>query len=129
MTQILANKRVLVLEDEPLISMSLVDALEEAGCVVVGPAYSASQAFDLIANQGIDAAVLDVNLGSGATSAPVADALVKLGVPFVFATGHGEDGLRSIDRQRPRVDKPYYGPTVVAAIVEALDSADQDKQG
>ena len=37
MTQALAGKRVLVLEDEPLIAMVLVDILEEAGCTVVGP--------------------------------------------------------------------------------------------
>ena len=37
----------------------------------------------------LDIAVLDVNL-SGETSFPIADALRRKGVPFVFATGYGE---------------------------------------
>ena len=49
MTEELAGKRVLVLEDEPLIAMVLVDILEEAGCTVVGPAHDAEQAAKLIA--------------------------------------------------------------------------------
>ncbi len=75
MTNGLTGKRVLVLEDEPLIAMVLVDILEEAGCTVVGPAHDADQAAKLIAESPIDVAVLDVNLGSGHTSAAIADSL------------------------------------------------------
>ena len=78
MTEVLAGKRVLVLEDEPLIAMVLVDILEEAGCTVVGPAHDADQAAKLIAESEIDVAVLDVNLGSGHTSASIADCLEGL---------------------------------------------------
>jgi CheY-like chemotaxis protein len=120
MTEALTGKRVLVLEDEPLIAMVLVDTLEEAGCKIVGPAYDSAQALKLISDGNIDVAVLDVNLGSGRTSAPVADTLKQSGIPFVFATGYGERGMRDSDRAHLRVDKPYCAPTILAAIETAL---------
>lgn len=125
MIRILNGKRVLVLKDEPLIAMFLVDTLEEAGCAVVGPAYNVAQALDLMAKHDIDAAILDVNLGAGATSAPVADALSSRGMPFVFATGYGEQALRKIDREKPRLDKPYFPSAVIAAVAAALADAER----
>src|ERR1700687_5513892 len=106
MTGQLAGLRVLVLEDEPLIAMVLIDTLEAAGGEVVGPAHDVEQALNLMAVSSIDLAVLDVNLGSGTTSAPVADCLKKNGIPFIFATGYGEKGLRVFDREQVRIDKP-----------------------
>jgi CheY-like chemotaxis protein len=123
MTEALTGKRVLVLEDEPLIAMVLVDILEEAGCTVVGPAHDADQAAKLIAENPIDVAVLDVNLGSGRTSATIADSLKSVGTPFIFATGYGEMGLRSADRNELRVDKPYCAPTILATVAAALKAA------
>jgi CheY-like chemotaxis protein len=123
MSEALAGKRVLVLEDEPLIAMVLVDILEEAGCTIVGPAHDAEQAAKLIAEGSIDVAVLDVNLGSGSTSASIADSLKGQGTPFIFATGYGEMGLRSSDREHRRVDKPYFAPTILATVAAALKDA------
>lgn len=120
MTTTLSGKKVLILEDEPLIAMVLVDILEEAGCTVVGPAHDAEQAARLIAETPIDVAVLDVNLGSGRTSASIADSLKQTGTPFIFATGYGEMGLRSADRDQLRVDKPYFGPTILSTVAAAL---------
>lgn len=120
MTEELLGKRVLVLEDEPLIAMALVDILEEAGCTVIGPAHDSDQAAKLIAESSIDVAVLDVNLGSGRTSAAIADCLKSVGTPFIFATGYGEMGLRNADRDQLRVDKPYCAPTILATVAAAL---------
>lgn len=107
MTALLANKRVLVVEDEPLLALFVAELLEEAGCHVLGPAYDVSSALDLVRANTPDAAVLDVNLGKNQTSAPIADELVKSGVPFIFATGYGEGALRPQDRSRPRIGKPF----------------------
>jgi len=122
MSDVLAGKRVLVLEDEPLIAMVLVDILEEAGCTVIGPAHDAEQAAELLAGNEIDVAVLDVNLGSGRTSAAIADSLKSAGTPFIFATGYGEMGLRSSDREYLRVDKPYCADTIIATVAQALQT-------
>ena len=51
--------------------------------------------------------MLDVNL-SGETSFPIADALRRKGVPFVFATGYGESiAVPGHYADVPVVPKPY----------------------
>jgi CheY-like chemotaxis protein len=58
--------------------------------------------------------VLDMNL-NGMMARPVADRLVALGVPFVFATGYGED-CRGPHRPAPVLEKPFSPDALVAAI-------------
>jgi DNA-binding response OmpR family regulator len=80
----LRERHILVLEDEYLIAMSLQDALESAGSVVLGPAPSVDKAIKTIDSEAhIDAAILDVNLG-GVRAYPVADRLIARKIPFVL---------------------------------------------
>ena len=86
----LAQRRVLLVEDEYFIAVELHRALEARGAVVVGPAATVRDALALIAKAGpLDGAVLDINL-RGEMAYPVADALLMRGVPFVFTTGYDE---------------------------------------
>lgn len=82
--------RVLVLEDEALISMQIEDALASAGCLVLGAAGCVEEALALIEAETPDCALLDVNL-TGENSFSVADALTLRGVPFAFCTGYAAD--------------------------------------
>ena len=86
-------RRVLVLDDEPMVLMDLQFALEDEGAEAM-EARTVEEAMDRIDRARPDAAILDVNLGRGATCAPVADRLRELGVPYVLHTGdldrHGE---------------------------------------
>jgi CheY-like chemotaxis protein len=107
MTGVLGGKKVLVVEDEPLVALLVADFLEEAGCIVVGPAYDLNSALTLFEAERPDAAVLDINLGTEQTSAPIADLLEQASIPFVYATGYGAAALRTRDRDRPRIDKPF----------------------
>lgn len=80
--------RILVVDDEPLISMMVEGWLIELGCEVVGPAYSVEDALTFAESQGLDGAILDLKLGDQ-DCYPVANALRVRGVPFAFATGAG----------------------------------------
>jgi DNA-binding response OmpR family regulator len=80
--------RILVLDDEPLISMLVEGWLVELGYEVVGPARSVQEGLDFVSSAPLDAAILDVNLGDQ-NSYSVADALKQRGIPFAFATGDG----------------------------------------
>ena len=62
--------------------------------------------------------MLDVSL-DGVPSFPVADALAARGVPFVFATGHGEAGLREDLRGRPALQKPFRLRQLALALAGA----------
>jgi CheY-like chemotaxis protein len=74
----LSSLKVLVVEDEALVSMLVEDMLTDLGCVVVGPAAEIEEALRLAGSADIDAALLDVNLG-GRPIFPVADALKARG--------------------------------------------------
>ena len=102
----LAGLRVLVVEDEMMVSMLIEDMLSDLGCVVIGPAARLDEAIALAESTPIDCAVLDVNLG-GQPIFPVADILGAKGAPFAFATGYGDAGLRDVDRGSPVLQKPF----------------------
>ncbi|HLZ74723.1 response regulator [Phenylobacterium sp.] len=102
----LAGLRVLVVEDEMMVSMLIEDMLSDMGCQVVGPASRLDEAVELAKGAEIDCAVLDVNLG-GQPIFPLADILREQGVPFAFATGYGDAGLRDTDRGAPVLQKPF----------------------
>ena len=102
----LSGLRVLVVEDEMMVSMLIEDMLTDLGCTVIGPAAQLDEAMELAAKGGIDCAVLDVNLG-GQPIFPLADYLRQQGAPFAFATGYGDAGLREADRGAPVLQKPF----------------------
>ena len=83
----LDGRRVLVVEDEPLVALDIATTLEDAGCEVVGPAATLQEALDLAEAQTVDAAVLDGNL-RGESSHPVAALLFARSVPVIYVTGY-----------------------------------------
>jgi DNA-binding NtrC family response regulator len=116
----LRDRRILVVEDEYLIAMSLQDALENAGSLVVGPVSSVDKAIKTIESEPhIDAAVVDVNLG-GVLAYPVADMLIARKVPFVFTSGYEDNVLRSRYGQIKNCPKPYLFQAMEEALVEAM---------
>lgn len=117
----LSGARVLVLEDETLVSMMVEDMLLDLGCEVLGPFAKLDQALEFVGRTdgGIDAALLDVNLG-GVRSFPMAEALADKGVPFVFTTGYDESGLPDVWRGRPTLRKPFMMGEMADALRKAL---------
>ncbi|CAN7384515.1 response regulator [Bosea sp. LjRoot9] len=79
---------ILIVDDEPFIALDLALAVEDAGCLVVGPAGSVREALSLLASSRVTAAILDVNLSDGDVT-PVVDILVARGIPLIFQTGVG----------------------------------------
>jgi CheY-like chemotaxis protein len=111
--------RLLVLEDEALVSMLIEDQVIELGFSVVGPAATVKQALALCATEPIDGALLDVNLGGGQRSDPVADYLETRNVPFLFVTGYGHAGLEPRFAEHAVLQKPFALPDLRRSL-EAL---------
>jgi CheY-like chemotaxis protein len=104
----LAGRRILVVENDYLIAMLLKDWLHDADVEVVGPVSSVDQALDLIEDEdALNAAVLDMNLGAGEMVYPVANRLVALGVPFLFATGDVQITNCLVHRNQLHLEKPF----------------------
>lgn len=101
----LDGRRVLLVEDESLVAMLAEDMLLDLGCEVV-VAMRLDKALAHAHAGPFDLAVLDVNLGD-THSYPIADALIERGVPFLFATGYGQQGLEAIYQTVPVLQKPY----------------------
>ena len=98
--------RLLVVEDEMLISMELCNDLASLGWEIVGPAGSIEEAFRLLEEfPALDAAVLDVNLG-GTLIYPLAERLMSRGVPLVFCTGYERVDHQEHYHACPIVRKP-----------------------
>lgn len=114
----LKGARVLIVEDAVLLALELETGLSEAGAEVVGPAYELEEAMALL-DRPIDAAVLDANL-NGRSVMPVAEALARRKVPFVFATGYGDAGGAPGGFAAPVIRKPYDVTQVAAAVAELL---------
>ena len=112
----LRGRRILVLEDELLISMLLEDMLADLGCVVVGPAGDIAQAEILALNEDIDAAILDVHVG-GRTSHSVAERLQQRNIPILVASGL--DDASSLPGATELLQKPF-GTAELRTALEAI---------
>lgn len=88
----LPGRRVLVVEDNPVIAFDIDDALRESGAEVVGPAHDIESGLALIRKDALDGAVLDIDI-AGRPVWPIARELKSDGVPFVFVSGDCDKGL------------------------------------
>lgn len=115
---------VLIVEDEMQLAMLLEDLLSEAGCRVIKAARLPA-ALQLVESESesepavIDAAILDINL-AGKQVFPVADALHRRDIPFLFTSGYGEDGLPDRYRSWPMLQKPYGVERLQQALTKLL---------
>lgn len=111
---------VFVVEDEALVAMNLEDMLRDLGCSVLGPAMRLEQAERmLVEGLSCDAAILDVNLG-GQTIFAFAEKLKARGIPLVFATGYGHEGLPQEWRGEHVLQKPYTAEEVATNLASAV---------
>lgn len=82
----ISGRRILLVEDEPLVAMMMAQMIGNFGAAVIGPFGTVGEAI-AAGLEGIDAAVLDINVG-GHPVYPLAERLEKSGTPMVFLTGY-----------------------------------------
>ena len=117
MTIDLTGLRVLVVEDEMMVAMLMEDMLADLGCIVVGPISRLDEAMESVSELELDCAVLDVNLGDQSVF-PLADLLRERGLPYAFATGYGDAGLRPVDKGAPVLQKPFREADLARVLVD-----------
>lgn len=127
MTTALAGLRMLVLEDQLLVAMSVEGMLMDFGADSVETASSTEDARRRLKDFTPDAAVLDLNLGPE-LSVPIAEVLFARGIPFVFATGYGEaQMIPEHMRDILVVRKPYVGEAIAEAVEAAVRLSQVEK--
>ena len=117
--------RVMVVEDELLIGMDLVAMLEDWGYATSGPHRSPEEALRAIEEDAPDAAILDVNLGDGKTSMPVARVLHASGRPFAFLSGYDPSRYLSGDLavRAPHLRKPVSENALRELVAQMVRAA------
>ena len=104
--KMLAGNRVLVVEDELMIALDMCGKLEAMGYVPVGPAGTVDEALTLLEGERPDFALLDENL-RGRPVTPVAEALLRRGIPFALISGYSRShSPHAILQEASRVIKP-----------------------
>jgi CheY-like chemotaxis protein len=112
------QRRILVLEDEPLIAMMTSRIVQELDAVVVGPFATVREAGDTL-NNPLDAALLDVNIGGQMVYGLAAD-LERRGVPIVFITGYHAGAIEPRFSAAPVLTKPVERDELAACLTRLL---------
>ncbi len=113
--------RILVLEDEPIISMLIEDMLGEIGCKNTEVTASVQGALEFLAASQPDFAILDIDL-NGTSSYPVAALLRSRRIPFVFVSGYDAAALDAAYADVKVLQKPFRTSDLDFVIEMALAS-------
>ena len=117
-----AKQLILLVEDEPMISMMLEDMLTENGEGVDGPYCKIKEALIAATNNDLKAGILDVNLG-GNEVYPIADMLTQRNIPFVFVTGYADEKIKPRYQHVPVLQKPIESQHIWAALAQSSRKA------
>lgn len=117
--KILDGRRVLIVEDEPLIAALVAEYLEDFGCTVIATAGRVDQALADARALDLTLAVLDLNL-AGTSSAPVGEVLLERGIPFVIATGADTQGVDATFAKVPKLAKPFAYDAFHRSLLDAV---------
>ena len=111
--------RVLIVEDEPLIALSLEDVLIDAGFQVAGVAGKLEKALSLIESGACDAAILDANL-AGVSAKPAAIALAARGLPFIVMSGYSPEQMQGVFPDALFIQKPCRPDLIIEKLNSLL---------
>jgi CheY-like chemotaxis protein len=98
--------KVLIVEDDVIISFMMENMVEDLGYWVEGPVHDLAEGVRRAADADIDFALLDYELGNRTTSLPIAEALTRRGIPFAFTTGHTASAIRELVPNASILAKP-----------------------
>ena len=115
------NKRILIVEDEPLVALDIEAALQGRGYEVAAIATSVREAFDALGSSSVDLVLLDGNL-RGHPVDEVADALRDRAIPFLFVSGYGRESLPVDFNDIPILQKPFDHEQLVHCVDSLMDN-------
>jgi len=102
----LSARRILIIEDSPVVAPFAAEVLEELGCVAVGPAPNMASAREFIEAGEFDGALVDVYI-RGERAFALCDMLEARGTPFVLTSGYADWQVPEKWEKTPRLQKPY----------------------
>ncbi|MEE4205340.1 MAG: response regulator [Erythrobacter sp.] len=115
----LEGRRVLIVEDEYFQAREIAQTLAKAGADIIGPTAHADEVAGLLEGNAVDVAMLDINLGDGA-SFDVARSIRKRDIPFLFLTGYDVSIIPEDLCGQPRLEKPVNQAYLIERLVELV---------
>ncbi|MEO1656490.1 MAG: response regulator [Pseudomonadota bacterium] len=118
----LASKRILLLEDEPIIAMLAEDLLRSLGASEIEREATLADAERAVNGPSFDAALVDVDL-QGESSLSLAGELKRAGTPVVLASGYSHLTREAAD-DFIVIAKPFTLAKLKTAFLQAFEHAD-----
>ena len=115
----LEGRRILVVEDSPVVAEACGEMLRDMGCEVVGPATNMAFALQMAEAEEIDAAVVDINIRGG-KAFPVLRILHKRNIPFLLTSGYADWSMPEEWQEQPRLAKPYTPNLLRESLLKLL---------
>ena len=113
-------KTILIIEDDPFISMDLEDIFESEGFKVLGPYAEVQPGLKVLEDHKPDVAMLDYNLGSE-TSVPIAKELDSKNIPYAFLSGQIKTVIMDKGtRPQPVILKPFIPEKLIGMVHELM---------
>src|SRR5918997_4411675 len=113
---VLEGRRILVVEDSPVVAEACEDMLRDMGCAVVGPATNRAAALQMASEEPLDGAIVDINIRGG-KAFPVLRILHGRDVPFLLTSGYADWSMPEEWREQPRLAKPYTANQVRESLL------------
>lgn len=117
----LFGMHILVVEDEPLLSLDICAQIEENGGSVIGPAATLARGHALLRDQRPDGAILNIRIGDEVIY-PLADEVLHAGIPVVFASSEARSAIPERYAAVPLLGKPLD-------MIVAIEKLFEEKRG
>lgn len=114
-------KRLLVVEDDPVIAMLMEDILRDMGHEVFVNLTLAHALLEIDLNE-VDAVLLDMHL-RGESARPMVLALIERKLPFLVLSGSDQSALQQEFPQVRLLPKPFGKAELEQSVRELLNSA------
>jgi len=98
--------KILIVEDEPLISEDIASIITKEGYQVIGQAYDGISAMDIIHNRKPDIVLLDISLDHQMSGIDIAKIINdKYNIPFIFITSYSDK--QTLDQAKNLLPEGY----------------------
>lgn len=115
--------RILVVEDDYLVALTICDLLGGAGYEVLGPEVSGEEAVSLALEMKPDLVLMDIRLAGDMDGVDAALELARSGVRSLFVSAHSDPLTRTRgDAASPYgwVEKPFTDAQLLGAVAAAF---------
>ena len=122
----MAELKIFILEDDPLIAESILINLRELGYNAMEPASTKDEAMQQLNSTRFDFAILDINIDGKLDGIDVGDYIYKtIDIPFIYLTGNSDkDSIDRASRTHPQayLIKPFSRTDLYSAIQIAISN-------